>query len=52
LLNDIENRFHLKMDSDGAEIVYLLRSRIAKLKIEVHEMRRRFNKLEKKNPLG
>lgn len=47
ILQEIESRFHLKMDTDGAELVYLARSRIQKLKWSVHEMKLRLNSLEK-----
>jgi len=48
ILQEIENRFHREMDVEGAELVYLARSRIEKFKRSAHDMRLRLNELEKR----
>lgn len=47
ILQEIESRFHQEMDAEGAELVYLARSRIEKIRQSAHEVTVRLNALEK-----
>ena len=50
LLNNIEHKFHLVQDAEGAEMVYMLRKRISEIRAEITELKRRLTAMEKDAP--